>query len=291
MPLESEEAVEELEPAAPAEGTLAVNLDDDDDDAPGAEPAAEPEGRRARRGRFVSGLKSELATEREARQRLENQIAELRGRVSAIRQPAYQAPAAESEPYAAEIDSYDAQLSGLLTQIRAPGITEEVAEKLADQYRKIDRQKRRLEIRQFNEMEKAISEPSARIERENEILNSEFPDITGDPIKLDEAALELKKLTHGPRKLPHNLATARIAAKLVQARYARTKPPLSASDASRFTAESGRASASAASSSTFTPSKNHISWARAYTSHREGLTDEQRVKIWAKEVGRPNKLI
>lgn len=269
---------------------LEVDLTDDGDDDGPVEATPEKESRRDRRRRKVSELGAELRTEREQRTRLERELAELKGRVSGL-QTGFQAlprqQAEPADPLQREIDGIEAQQDAILVQLRNGQMSEEQATNLAKQHRSLERERRKLEMRQFSQ-ESGGGAPD-RSEYENQMLAAEFPEIFNDPIKLGEAKVELMRLNR-TRGLPINYATAKLAAKAVADKYTRRSSPPSDADKAKLAAESGRAGA-AGSSSRFAPNKMQLSAARAFTSHMEGLSDEQRVKIWAQKVGKPRGLI
>jgi len=270
----------------PQPGRLEVDVSEDsDDDEP--EAAAAPQDKKSRR-RHYRELKTELQKEREARANLEREIAEMRGRISAVQAMPRVIPQAapEADPLEAEIDSVRDQQQGILAQLRSEGLAPEQREKLERQFYSLDRKRIGL-------IAKAEAGPVApqqsREDVENQILASEFPDVFGSRVRLMEARAELVRLMD-ERKMPLSLATARLAAKTVQERYSRKPSPPSPADAAKHAGIPGRAGAHGGGTK-FVPDARQLRAARAFTSHLEGLSDEQRVKIWYDKVGKKHGLI
>jgi len=272
---------------------LEVDLSEDDDGDDGA-PEPKEEGRRERRRRRVRELDAELKREREERQKLERQLAEISGKVTGLQTglqalPRQQPAAEESDPLQTEIDGIEAQQRAILLQLRSGQLADDVAEKLASQHSQLEKKRRKLEFQQFSRESGGGEAAPSRTDYENQMLAAEFPEVFGDPVRLQEAKTELIRLNR-TRGLPINYATAKLAAKAVQDRYTRKAPPPSEAEKAKHAAEPGRAGA-AGGGTRFVPTKLHLNAARAYTSHMEGLSDEERVKIWAKKVGKPRGLI
>jgi hypothetical protein len=270
---------------------LEVDLTEDDDGDEGPSTAPEPEGRRARRARRIRELDSDLKKERETRQTMERELAELRGRVSAIQSMPREPAQAEADPYEPQITALDEQQDAILTLLRSDGVTESRVGELRGKWKQLERQKRKLEYKQAasSDEERGGGGLPSRTEYENQMLSTEFPDVFGDRVRLQEAKTELLRLQQS-RGLPINYATARMAAKTVQDRYTRKPSAPSSADKAKFAGESGRAGAGG-SSGRFAPNKGQLNAARAFTSHLEGLSDEERVKIWATKVGKKRGLI
>jgi len=293
MPAAAEEEIQEKDESvkSPAESTgLQVDLSEDEDETVDGENNAPASGGESKKGRRQSfrKLRDTLEGERTARASLEREIAELRGRVDGIRSqvPAPVQQAQETDPIDQEIDGLWDQQQFILGQLRAEGIPDAHANRLQEQWRKLDRKRRTLEIKQAVGGE--IQQPPSQQDYENRMLAAEFPEVFGDSIRLQEAKTELMKLVRQGK--PLNIITARAAAQAVQGRYVRKPAPLSDSDRAKHASVSGRAGAQG-SGDKFTPSSGQLRTARAFTSHLEGISDEERVRIWAKKVGKKNNLI
>jgi len=272
---------------------LEVDLSEDDDGDEGTSEPKEKEGRRERRGRRYRELGEELKQERAARQKLEQQLAEINGRVSGLQSglqalPRQQAQE-ESDPLTSEIEGIEAQQDAIVTQLRSGQLPDDKAAELAKRHRQLDRQRRKLELQQFAKETGGGEAAPSRTDYENQMLQTEFPDVFNDPIKLQEAKTELVRLNR-TRGLPINYATAKLAAKVVQDKYTRKTAPPTDAERARLAAEPGRAGAGGGGTR-FAPNKLQLNAARAYTSHLEGLSDEDRVRIWAKNVGKKHGLI
>lgn len=263
-------------------GRIAVDVSDDDDD----ESPAQPEEKKTRRTRMRE-LRQTLKSERTERERLAAEVAELRGRISGIAQQPREAPRQQedADPIGAEYESLVDQQQGILAQMRAEGVTDSQLSKLRSQYNAIDRKKIALVAASQAPRESGQSQGDI----ENQILASEFPEVFGDPVRLTEAKLELMKLAR-TKRLPMNLATARLAAKTVAERYARPTSKPSAAAQARHASVPGQAG-TGGGPQRFTPTSQQLRAARAYTNHREGLSDEERVKIWYREVGKKHGIV
>lgn len=279
--------------AIPAEGKITVDLTDiDDDDGPLAagDLNADTETRKGRRAQWRE-LKEERQRDRDRAMTLEREVAELRGRLSA--QPVYvpQQQAAGPDPVEAEIDGLWEQQQTLLRSIQSPNVAQADVEKASETWRKLERQRQRLIIRQESRGT-GETEEAAQDRVVNQMLKSEFPEIFGSPPMVNRAIAEMQELmmTRGKPKSP---AVAREACERVLERYGLRKgrpAAPTANEQARYTSVPSRAGSSSSASGTYTPSLNVLRTARGYTKHLADLTDEERVRKWYREVGKPNGL-
>lgn len=283
----------------PSESKVSLNLADLDeaDDGPissGDLGGADPLDRKGKRSQWRE-LKEERERDRQRAAQLEREVAELRGQLSA--RPQYitqqQQQPSGPDPAETEIDGLWDQQQLLLRSIQAPNATQSDVDKATEAWRRLERQRQGLIVRQ------AVREHGGRGESEeaaqdrvvNQMLKSEFPEIFGNPPMVNRAIAEMQELmmTRGKPKSP---AVAREACERVMERFGLRKgkvPAPSEAQQSRYTSVSSRAGASS-SSGTYTPSLNHLRTARAYTSHIPDLSDEERVARWYRAVGKPNGL-
>jgi len=261
---------------------IVVDLSEDEDD----ESPGEPTDRKGKRQHFRQ-LREGLNAEKERNTRLERELAELRGRVSSIQQapaPAQQ-QREEADPIDAEMDGIEAQQEALVAQMRDQNISEERFDKLKKQYKQLGRKLVGLAAQKVQREQAPAVDPVAY---ENQMLQAEFPDVFGDPVKLQEAKTELMKLRRAGK--PINIVTAREAASIVAKRYRRPTVEPSAADRARHTSVPSRPGASGASAS-WSPTKAQYSAAMAFTAHLDNLSTEERLKVWVKKVGKPHGLV
>lgn len=280
----------------PSEGKVTVDLTDIDDDE-GALAAgdlnADTETRKGRRAQWRE-LKEERERDRQRATALEREVAELRGRLSA--QPVYvpqQQQAQGPDPAEAEIDSLWSQQQMLLRSIQSPNATQKDVDEATESWRKIERQRQRLIIKQETRGSATAETEEAQQDRVvNQLLRADFPEIFASPPMVNRAIAEMQELmlTRGKPKSP---AVAREACERVLERFGLRKgkaPVPTASEQARYTSVPSRAGSASSASGTYTPSTNVLRTARAYTNHLKDLSDEERVKKWVREVGRPNGL-
>lgn len=275
---EAPAANEPREQAPPERPKLEVDLGEDGGDD-----------RKTRRGRMRE-LRETLKTERTARENLEKQIAELQGHVRGLGQfqqqtredPRQREADPDSDPVEVQINGYWAQQQAILAQLRNPEVSGNEASKLEKEWQKLDRKRVAL-ISQHAVAPMINQRPQESDEAHaNRILRADFPEVFENEVRRQEAILELHKLVE--RGAPVSLATARRAAQLVKDRYVRRAPTPTAAEKAKHTSSPGRAAGSAGSK--FAPSKLQLNSAKAFTAHLDDLSDEQRVRIWAKKVGR-----
>lgn len=283
----------------PSENKVSLDLSDIDepDDGPlasGDLANSDPLDRKGRRSQWRE-LKEERERDRQRANALEREVAELRGRVSA--QPTYQPQqqqAAGPDPDEAQINGLWDQQQILLRSIQSPNATQADVDKATDAWKGLERQRQRLIVRQ------AIREDGGGRETEeaaqdrvvNQMLRAEFPEIFSSPPMVNRALAEMQELmlTRGKPKSP---AVAREACERVLERHGLRKgrpAAPTANEQARYTSVPSRAGSSSSASGTYTPSLNVLRTARGYTKHLADLTDEERVKKWYREVGRPNGL-
>lgn len=275
----------------PAEEKLTVDLTEDDDagDDTADEKQASPQDRKAKRG-YARQMREALKDKKDEIETLRREMAELRGRVSA--QPVYQ-PAPQYQPQedpgSRELKSIRDQQSTILRAIQSQGITSQEIERLNDQWHELN--DRRTEIISRRGQAPAAQGPSQE-QIAGQILAAEFPEIYNDTALLKAAEAEMLNLTQRQRK-PVSIVTAREALRRVADRegLGRKAPAPTAAQQSKYAAVSARAGANGAGSNTYTPDKNTLALARAYTKHLPNLDDAERVRKWVKEVGRPAGLM
>ncbi len=294
--LQTTEGAEPAEPDAAQSLTIAVGPDaDDDDDDGGGEPAAAQGARsdgnnRGRRQNFRQ-LRDQTRAAAETIQRMEREIAELRGRAS-VQPTVVQQQAARPDPVESELENIEAQKQATLVALRA-STDEAKADQLTKQWNKLDRQRIRLETQ--SAARDAVAAAEARrprvdpqMEAERGTLRATFPKIFADE-DLKAAADAEANLIAKRKRAPMSLEIAQEAAATIYARYqlGNVRPPAPTdADRAKHTATSTRPGAMSARV-TFTPNKQHVKLAMAYTQHREGLTDQQRVKAYYDEVLKP----
>lgn len=286
---------EEIEPQEEAPKPLEVDLSEDADDAEPEDKSGKPPKKERResfrRDTMEAARRAQAAEERAAA--LERQVAELRGHVQGIQQVVPRQAQADddenpSDPAMAEVLGIREQQNGILQQLRAQGITQEETNRLTRQFNKLD-QKRRFKETEIVVSRRQMQGPSPQQlqeETDNRQLAAEFPDVFGDPAKMRRAQAELIDMVRAGK--PYNIATAREAASKVRGPQRRV-PAVNEADKARFT--SVPAQAGGAPAGRFQPNRLQLSAARAYTSHMPDMSDEERVRVWAKNVGKKHGLI
>lgn len=287
MAIEQDEI--EQAPVATPETTepkqLVVDLEDDEEENQAVAEA--PEGKKGRRQAYRE-VRNQLKEEREARAALERQIAELRGHVQGIAaRPAPVAAQPQVDPAEEQINDLWTQQQEILRQANTDDtLTAAQRDKLSDKWRKLDRERRKLETeRDIGGREPA--QQQTREDIENEILNDEFPEVFADPVLIQRAKAELMALSRAQKRAP-NLTMAREAARRVSPKRPAAAP--SEADKAKHAGTPGRPG-TVGGSGGFVPTKMQLSAARAYTDHLPNLTDEERVRKWVKDVGKPNGLV
>ncbi len=273
-----------------------ADLDDDEDPISGGDlgDAGNPLDRKGRRAQWREEKERRSAAEQRALN-LEREVAELRGRVSAI--PAYQPPQQYQGPTVdheqAEIDAIWDQQQMVLRSMSSPNMTEDDVKKASEQWRKLDTKRHSLMTRREIRANTTQEDPSAAEDRVvNQMLKAEYPQIFQSPPMVNRAIAEMQELM-AQRRTGKSPALAREACERVVERYNLRKgkaPPPSEAERARYTSTSSRAGSGGSSSGTYTPSLNVLRTARGYTKHLPDLSDEERVAKWYKEVGRPNGL-
>lgn len=287
---------EELEPQDGAPKPLEVDLSEPeaDDDAPAAAGGEEKPSKKERREAFRAETVRERNAANERAAALERQVAQLQGQLNgfAAAQPRPQQPQADEGD--AEVEGMWEQQQGILAQMRAnPAMPETEVARLQRQFRSIDAKRRAKEA--TNAVRTAMQQQpqSGGLTQEdidNRILASEFPDIMGDPSKRLRATAEMMDLVKQGK--PYGLATAREAAAKIRGPVRRV-PAVNEADKAKFTSQAS-APGGGSGSQRFTPNRLQIASARAYcdaSPARADLPDEEKVKIWAKEVGKKHGLI
>lgn len=290
MPTPEEEVVEQPiseEAAKPLEVDLS-------EDAGGDEPEARADrpSKKERREEFRRETLREVGEERARREALERQVAQLQGQLHGFvaAQPQQQRQAPQEEAGDPEVEGLWDQQQGIMQQMRnTPNMTEAEVTRLTKQFRQLDNKRRAKEAQ--HAVRTAMAQVPAGASQEDidgRILAAEFPDVINDPEKRLRAQAEMVALMKTGK--PYGLATAREAAAKVRG-PGRRVPPANPADAAKFTSQSSQAGGSGGGNQKFAPSRLQLSAARAYTAHRQDLSDEDRVRVWAKDVGKKHGLI
>jgi hypothetical protein len=292
----AEDKIDNEPVSIPSEGRPTLQLADldDADDGPIAagDLNADTLDRKGRRSQWRE-LKEERERDRQRAQALEREVAELRGRLS-VPMPQQQIRPTGPDPVETEIEGLWEQQQLILRSIQAPNATQAEVDRATEQWRKLERQRQKLTVKQ------ALRESGAGPEDEeaaqdrvvNQLLRSEFPEIFNSAPMVNRALAEMQELMQ-VRGRPKSPALAREACERVAERYGLRRPKPAApteSQQARYTSVPSRAGTSGSASGTYTPSLNALRTARAYTKHLPDLSDEERVRRWYLEVGKPNGL-
>jgi len=284
---ENEELEQEIEtPTGAEEPTGAVSAaDDDDDDDSGSDDKPSRKERRA--AKYQEALKEA----REAKERLatyERELAELRGHVQGLRSVSQQQPANQAPPEEAQIEQLWEQQQTLLLQSKNPDISDDDRKRVIAQYRRLDRERRKLELKVDSRDVLPQQEGPNEYDIGAQVLRSEFPKILGDYALNLEAQAETAKLERKYRRKV-DLEMAREACRIVAQRNGLMRTPTAPNPAAqaRYSGVPGQAGAASGGNAGAKPSKLLWNNAMAYSAHLPNLTDDQKWKRWVKEVGKP----
>lgn len=288
------------EQAIPESTRVSVDLNDLDLDVADEGPIAQGDlGAADRKGRRTQWRELKEARDKaeQRAQLLENQMAEMRGRMSA--QPTYVPVPAQPrqdapDPGEGEIESLWEQQQMILKAIQSPASTQADVDKATEQWRRIERRRQGLIVRQAMREHGAPQDDGTAAEDKivNQLLRADFPEVFANPAMVTRAIGEMQDLM--ARGKPKSPAVAREACERVMERFGlRRGRPAAPSEAERakYTAVPSRAGQGASASGTYTPTPLVLRSARAYTSHLPDLSDEERVRKWARDVGRPQGLL
>jgi len=289
------------EPPAPDRIVINPNDDDDDDDGESGAPAqsARPDGKGRRNGYRALKERTSAAEERAAK--LERDVAELRGRMSAPQAPIVvrgdRAP--EADPVEAELEVIESQKAGLLATLRSSTDPGEI-EKIKKQWNAADAKRIRIETKRAVREERA-AQPRDDMELRigTQTLETNFPRLFSGQnavayrLQAQAEASIIEDSGRGVSSGRSALSVAQEAASIVYARHKlgpQRAPAPSDADRARYVSAPARA-ATTASKEGWSPNKQQLKLAMAYTEHRAGLTDEQRVRAYYNEVLKPNRLV
>jgi hypothetical protein len=293
QPQEKEEQSNEPQPEVMPSSEPKVSIDLADLDEPDEQSSKQEstQDRKARRSQW-----RELKSDRDSAR---SELEALKARLAAVEQRGYQAPQAPAQPYRPQEEAKDPNESklesiwehqqALLQQLNTlPPGQDDRANKLTTQWRKLERERRELEV-DIAISRREASAPPVDQERQmaQVVLRSEYPEIFSDPALKMRAQAELLTLIRQGR--PDSLALAREACERVSPKKV-TRQPTDAEKA-RYTSVASRAGASGASQGNFVPTTMQLRTARGYTKHLPDLTDEERLKKWIREVGKPEGLV
>lgn len=280
------------EPPAPKPLTIDVSESDDDGDDDGGQAAAPEKNGNRRRGGYrelreqVKSFQSELA-------KRDQQIAELRGRMSA---PQYAQPAPQAreqpDPDAGEVKSIRDQQNTILRALSTPGLPAEDAQRLREQWesldeRRVDKLVERASKKHGGEQRGGMSESDVA----QVMLKRDYPLVFTDDAMKYEAMAEATRLARQERR-PVDLSIATQAAKNVYTRHGIGQRPPAPTEAerSRHQATPTRPGANGGRQE-WVPTKQQIALAEGFTAHMKGISTEQRLKIWREKVGKPAGLV
>lgn len=270
------------EPPAPERLTIPIGEDAEDDD----DGAPQPGDKKSKRSHF-----REL---RESNKRLEKELNELRGRVSAPQPIVLPAPAPQQQgedPIEGALRNVRAQKQTILRALATPNLPEAEQSRLTDQFHALEDQQAEIQYARVNRRQQA-QQPSNEGETENKMLRAQFPKIFASKSLTQYAVAKTYELAE-QRRVPVSFELAMEAAGLVYTeRGLGGKPPApTETERARHAGTSSRPAPANSGGQSWQPTKQQLVVARAYTEHRKGLNDAQRAKIWYDEVGKPAGLV
>jgi len=287
-----EEETQELdtEPAEPpVKPALTVSLDDEVAD----DINEEADDKRGRRANFRA-LREKLKEQAERNDRLEREMAELRGRASApapIILPQAPSQQQQVDPEREELKSISSQQALIRRAIAHPQTSQAESERLTEEYYNLEQKRSdvqtRISLRQVQRPQQGASDMQVG----HQILRGKYPELFRDQALILESQAETVRLARAENR-PVDLAMADKAAALVLARHGigGRKPAPTDTERARHSATSSRAGASTGKQDV-TLTKQQKVLALSYTKHRKNLSDEERARIWLKEVAKPDGLI
>lgn len=275
---------EDPKPPEAEKPPLTVSLDDDSDDAP--EPADTPETRKGRR--------QQLRELRESNKRMESQLEELKGRLSApqpiiIPQPA-QAPQQRQDPHEAALKEIIDQEQATLRALSTPNLPASEDARLREHYYNLQ-QKRHDVHAERAAARMRQQEPQQRDDSDFKHLSRTYPKLFSSPalrMLAQARTLELAEKRNKPVDI--ELAQEACESLYVERGFRNRIPPPSDTERARHSSTGSRPAANGSGGNSFTPTKFQIAAAMSYTEHRKGLTDQQRIRAYYDEVLKPNGL-
>lgn len=274
-----------VEPAEPpTRQPITVSLDDDSDDAPEAPTAEEPETRKGRRAQF-----REM---RESNKRMETELAELRGRLSAPQPIVLQAPAAQPQQRQDPLEAADEetweQQQAVLRALAQPGLPAAEDERLRKQYRTLER--KRHEIGAEAAAQKVASrQPRQQADdSDNKHLIRSYPKVMNDDALRSIAQGRAMQIAR-QRGKPLDIEIAQEACEALYVEQGFRSKPAAATDLerARHASVGSRPAASGSGGNQFTASKSHERFALSMYAHRKDLTDSQKVRLYHDKVLKP----
>lgn len=289
LELEREEEIQQTdipEVEAPPEGSVVVNLDDDDDlpeQASGADP--DTLDRRGRRS-WIKETKKALAERDATIAEMKERMARLEGRASAPQQAARPEPRQEENPHVSQAQEYERQMRIIGRAIRnsPAGTPESEIQEMEESYRRYEAAR----IQALSMAHAPQPQPQAQGGQSvaYQMLVTEFPQLMADELLRQEASIEAQRLARQKRQ-PLTYAIAREANQRVAARHGIgvTRPAPSAGVQAKYTGVPARAGAGGGGNSITLDSATKKT-AIAYwnnTAHA-GLSDDAKIKMYVRNV-------
>lgn len=285
--------VEPETPEAPSDitrqGVDLADLEEDGDGQPQT-PEADRKGRRQERRE----LKQALAEERRQRTELEGRLRAIETRTSQPQQPVYvpQQAAPAVDPVQGELDGLQETQNAITLALSSNAkLSDQQVANLQSQWHRLERQKQQVLVdARIREM--GVSPQSQDPQQaERQLLQSEWPEVYADPVARTMAqarAIEIK----GQRPSLTWFAAAREACKRVASeRGLRQEAPPAPTNGQKAKLSAVPSRGGQGGGNHYTPTKQEMSAARAYTQHLPDLDDTARFRKWAKDVGVPAGLI
>lgn len=276
------------------ESVVRLKDDDDDDDGPAAANDGDRKSRKERRAekRNASIMEAQQkAREAEERaRRAEERIAALERSVAERGAPAQPQQRQEPADEPDETEDLAVAMENIAYRIRTDEkLSQASIDKLTRQFRQMERRRAELLVkRAAGPRQEATQGGLSRAEAERMYLEAEFPEVYSSPAAQGMAEEEMRKLL--AKGEPFSLATGRKAAAAALARLKRpAAPPPSAADQARHTSVPSRAGATVGSDGTYRLTPQQRNMALTYAKGR-GLSDEDAMAAWVREVAIPAKL-
>jgi len=272
-------------PEPEAKQPISIDLSEDSDDAP--EPVGQ-EDKKSRRQQYREW--------RAGTKKLEAEIAELRGRLSAPQPVVVHAPqpreaaAPRTDPLEAELQDAMEQRRAALAALSAPNQAPEYYERFTKQYESLERKIGKVHYK-LNQREDGGGRQQAQPENsDTKALMRSFPEIfKKESLRQLAVARAIEICENEGRQVDYEISE-RACREIYRERGIGQKPRApTAIERDRHTSTASRPGTSAGAGS-WTPTKAQERSALEWASHRNDLNEKQKIRLYHDKVLKPNGL-